>query len=160
MPSARQKISPLLFRMLLSNACQWAFCLSLIIFFFICERAGANDFAAAVVKVDITPDNPQMLLGYQSRQSTGVHDKIHHKTVALDDGKTQFFIISSDLCVISPSEYDRLAGILERTLKISPLQVWWTVTHTHSAPEVVPPGLPAAFLGERYMSYLQGKMSE
>lgn len=150
MPSAKQKISPLVFRMLLSNPCQWAFCFLPVIFFFICGRAGANGFGAAVIKVDITPDNPQMLLGYQSRQSTGVHDKIYHKIVVLDDGKTQFFIISSDLCVISPSEYDRITGILQRTLKINPLQVWWTVTHTHSAPEVGPPGLPAAFLGERY----------
>ncbi|MDH3243148.1 MAG: neutral/alkaline non-lysosomal ceramidase N-terminal domain-containing protein, partial [Saprospiraceae bacterium] len=29
-------------------------------------------------------------------------------------------------------------------------QFWWTVTHTHSAPEVGPPGLPEIFLGDRY----------
>ena len=58
--------------------------------------------------------------------------------------------MSSDLCVISPSAYDKITGILQRTLKISPLQVWWTVTHTHLAPEVGPPGLPVAFEGERY----------
>lgn len=69
--------------------------------------------------------------------------------VVFDDGKTRFLIISPHLCVISPSEYDKITGILQRTLKINPLQVWWTVTHTHLAPEVGPPGLPVAFEGER-----------
>jgi hypothetical protein len=33
---------------------------------------------------------------------------------------------------------------------IKPLQVWWTVTHTHAAPEVGGPGLEVLFLNERY----------
>lgn len=107
-------------------------------------------FRAAVVKVDITPENPQMLLGYQARQSTGVHDKIYHRIVALDDGTTQFFIISTDVCLVSPSEYDKVSARLLKEQKINPLNVWWTFTHTHSAPEVGPAGLPAEFLGERY----------
>lgn len=114
------------------------------------EIASAGVFRAAVVKVDITPDNPQMLLGYQARQSTGVHDKIYHRIVALDDGTTQFFIISTDVCLVSPSEYDKVTARLLKEQKINPLNVWWTFTHTHSAPEVGPAGLPAEFLGERY----------
>lgn len=110
----------------------------------------AGVFRASVVKVDITPDNPQMLLGYQARQSTGVHDKIYHRIVALDDGTTQFFIISTDVCLVSPSEYDKVSARLLKEQKINPLNVWWTFTHTHSAPEVGPAGLPAEFLGERY----------
>ena len=110
----------------------------------------AGVFRAAVVKVDITPDNPQMLLGYQARQSTGVHDKIYHRIIALDDGTTQFFIVSSDICLVSPSEYDKVAARLLKEQKVNPINLWWTVTHTHSAPEVGPPGLPVIFLGERY----------
>jgi neutral ceramidase len=110
----------------------------------------AQEFRAAVAKVDITPDNPQMLLGYQARQSTGVHDKIYHRIVALDDGKTQFFLISTDICLISPSQYDKLAARLQSQYGIDPLNLWWAATHTHSAPEVGPPGLPAVFLGDRY----------
>lgn len=107
-------------------------------------------FRAAVVKVDITPDEPQMLLGYQSRRSTGVHDKIYHRIVAMDDGKTQFFLVSTDIGAISPSEYDRIAALLKKQLGINPMNFWWTATHTHSAPEVGPPGLIATFLGERF----------
>lgn len=105
---------------------------------------------AAVVKVDITPSEPKMLLGYAARKSTGVHSGIHHKIVVLDDGTTRFFLVASDLCVLSPSEYDHVATLLKKKLGIDPLQFWWSVTHTHSAPEVGVPGLPESFMQERY----------
>jgi len=113
-------------------------------------RSGAAQFRAAVVKVDVTPDQPQWLLGYGPRQSTGVHDRLYHRIVAMDDGKTQFFLVSTDICLFSPSVYDEVASTLQAQAGIKPVQFWWTVTHTHSAPEVGPPGLGAAFMGERY----------
>src|SRR5258706_9727025 len=67
-------------------------------------NAGKGRFRAAVVKVDITPEDPKMLLGYQARKSIGVHDHIYHKIVVLDDGATQFVLVSTDICLISPSE--------------------------------------------------------
>ena len=102
------------------------------------------------MKTDITPDNPQMLLGYGARESTGVHDPIYHRIVVLDDGDSKFYLVSSDICLISPSEYDRVAAMLEQQFGIKKEAFWWSVTHTHSAPEVGPPGLPEAFLGDRY----------
>lgn len=112
--------------------------------------AAHAEFKAAVVKVDITPDRPQWLLGYAARQSTGVHDRIFHRVVVMDDGTTQFVLASSDICLVSPAEYDRVAAEVEKRTGIPPLRFWWTVTHTHSAPEVGPPGLGEAFLGDRY----------
>ncbi|MEX2569030.1 MAG: neutral/alkaline non-lysosomal ceramidase N-terminal domain-containing protein [Cyclobacteriaceae bacterium] len=114
------------------------------------QEASAQDFRAAVVKVDITPDTPQMLLGYQARESTGVHDNIFHRIIALDDGETQFFIISTDICLVSPSQYDKVAAQLQEKHGIDPINLWWAATHTHSAPEVGPAGLPSIFLGDRY----------
>jgi hypothetical protein len=110
----------------------------------------AGGFRASVVKIDITPDVPKMLLGYAARKSTGVHDHIFHRIVALDDGVKQFFLVSSDICVVSPSEYDHVALILKNQLGIDPLDFWWSLTHTHSAPEVGVPGLPEIFMGDRY----------
>jgi hypothetical protein len=97
---------------------------------------------ASAVKIDITPDNPQWLMGYQARQSTGVLDRIFHRIVAIDDGAgAQVFLVSSDLCVFSPSVYDNFTRELEAETGIQAKQVWWTVTHTHSAPELGPPGV-------------------
>jgi hypothetical protein len=107
-------------------------------------------FRASVVKIDITPAVPKMLLGYAARKSTGVHDHIFHRIVALDDGVKQFFLVSSDICVMSPSEYDHVALLLKNQLGIDPLDFWWSLTHTHSAPEVGVPGLPEIFMGDRY----------
>lgn len=106
-------------------------------------------FRASVVKINITPDESQNLLGYGPRNSTGVHDSIFHKIVALDDGTTQFFLISTDICLVAPTEYDRVAAKIQQLYGIDPLNVWWTVTHTHSAPEVGPPGMYAAYMAER-----------
>ena len=99
------------------------------------------EFRAAVVKVDISPTTPQWLMGYGPRKSTGVRDRIFHRIAALDDGHTQTFIVASDLCLFSPTVYDDVAATLKKELGLEPRQLWWTVTHSHSAPEVGPPGM-------------------
>ncbi len=96
-------------------------------------------FRASSVKVDITPDSPQWLLGYGPRKSTGVYDRIYHRVIAMDDGRTQIYIVSSDLCLFSPGLYDEVAGDLEREIGVGRKQFWWAATHTHSAPEVGAP---------------------
>lgn len=110
----------------------------------------AGNLRASVVKVDITPSTSKWLAGYPARQSTGVHDRIFHRIVAIDDGSTPFFLISSDLCLFAPSVYDELTARLQRETGIEPRQVWWTVTHTHAAPEVGPHGLLKLMMPERY----------
>jgi hypothetical protein len=112
--------------------------------------APAAEFRASAVKVDITPSASKWLAGYPARQSTGVHDRLYHRIVAMDDGHTQFFLVSSDLCLFAPSVYDEATAQLKKETGIEPLQVWWTVTHTHSAPEVGPHGLLKLMMPERY----------
>ena len=106
-------------------------------------------FRAAVVKTDITPENSQHLMGYQERKSTGIHDRIYHRLVILDDGNTQFLLVSTEICIISPVEYDRVAELINSKFGISPVNFWWSTTHTHSAPEVGTPGLYKIYMGER-----------
>jgi hypothetical protein len=110
----------------------------------------AADFRAAAVKVDITPKTPQWLLGYNPRQSTGVHDPIFHRVLALDDGHTQLYLVVTDVCLFSPGLYDEVAADLERATGITRTQFWWSVTHTHSAPEVGPPAVSKVLLGSRF----------
>lgn len=108
-----------------------------------------GNFKASVVKIDITPEDSQNLLGYGPRNSTGTHDPIFHKIVVMDDGIKQFVLISSDICLISPAEYDRVASRVQKVYGIDPVNVWWAVTHTHSAPEVGSPGMYAVYLADR-----------
>lgn len=112
--------------------------------------AGAAGLSASAVKVDITPQGSKWLGGYPARQSTGVHDRLFHRIVAMDDGHTQLYLVSSDLGLFAPSIYDETVAQLKKETGIDPIQVWWMVTHTHSAPEVGPPGLPKLMMPERY----------
>jgi neutral ceramidase len=107
-------------------------------------------FKAAVVKVNISPATPKQLLGYNARLSTGIHDSIYHRIAVLDDGVTQFVLVATEICIVSPTEYDRVAESIRKKLKIDPVNFWWSSTHTHSAPEVGPPGFGEVFLGDRF----------
>ena len=108
--------------------------------------AGA-ELRAAATKVDITPQSSQWLLGYQARQSDGVHDHIYHRVLALDTGGVSFYLISSDLCLFSPNFYDSVMRELQAKTGIDSSHVWWSVTHTHAAPEIGPPDMYKALLG-------------
>jgi neutral ceramidase len=87
------------------------------------------------VKKDITPKTSQPLRGYPTpRLSTGVHDRIYHRIVVIDDGEEEFVLISSDLCNLPAATSDRFTHGIARRLGIPRTNVWWCVTHTHSAP--------------------------
>jgi hypothetical protein len=115
------------------------------------QQKTAANFRAAVVKVDITPTNPQWMRGYNPRQSTDVLDPLYHRIVALDDGKTQFFLISSDILGVPSAEYQRVTNLLHSKHGINPSTVWWSATHTHSAPEIAPHlrGIPFPSMANR-----------
>ena len=105
------------------------------------------DLRAAAAKVDITPRNSQWLLGYQARQSDGVLDHIYHRVLALDAGGTPFYLISTDVCLLSPSFHDAVMRELQTRTGVDPAHVWWSVTHTHAAPELGPPDMYKVLLG-------------
>ena len=82
-----------------------------------------------------------------------MHDRIYHRIAALDDGTTTFYLVSTDVCTISPAFYQTVCKRLEQTVGIKPEQFWWSTTHTHSAPHLGPQDLGplfAATLGDRF----------
>jgi len=121
-----------------------------MLFLSVTQTHAQKGFRAAVVKINISPNTPKQLLGYGARVSTGIHDSIYHRIIVLDDGTTQFYLVSTEVCEFSPSVYDHVAAQLNKKFGIKPVNFWWSVTHTHSAPEVGPPGLARTFMGERY----------
>lgn len=122
----------------------------IVCLFLLCAAPVLADLRAGVAKVDITPDTPQMLRGYNPRMSTKVHDRIYHRIVALDDGETSFVLISSDLCSISPAYCDRVTGALAKELGLPTENIWWSITHTHSSPYVGTPGLGTMLMTNRF----------
>lgn len=122
---------------------------NLILLFLVSAALASGAFRASVVKVDITPDTPKWLLGYGARQSTKTHDPIFHRIVVMDDGSSKFVLVSTDLCLFSPTVYEEAARRIQKETGIPPVGFWWTLTHTHSAPEVGPPGVYAVLLKGR-----------
>jgi neutral ceramidase len=122
--------------------------LILIVILALSPAASARaDLRAAAVKVEITPKNSQWLLGYQARQSNGVLDGIYHRVLALDTGDTSLYLIATDVCLFSPNFRDAVMRELQSRTGIDPSHVWWSVTHTHAAPELGPPDMYKALLG-------------
>ncbi len=118
--------------------------------------AWADAFRASVVKVDITPDRPQYMRGYGARVSSGVHMPIHHRVLALDDGKRKMIIASTEVCLISPTEYDRVAAEIQKIHGVPPIDFLWTATHTHSAPELGPPSMGGVYMPQRHTYQYDG----
>lgn len=110
----------------------------------------AAGLRASVVKIDITPDTPQRLRGYQERVSSGVHDRIHLRIAALHDGRAPFVLVSTDAASLSPFQYDRMAAAIERRSGVSPERFWWSMTHTHSAPEIGDAGFVPLIMPNRF----------
>jgi hypothetical protein len=119
--------------------------------------AYAGTFRASAVKVDITPSSPQWLEGYKARKNDGVRDHIYHRIAAIDDGKTAIYFISTETCLMSPGYVDKVKKDIQQQLGIAPQSIWWMATHTHSAPEIGPPGVIAAFMPERYNQATAGE---
>lgn len=92
-------------------------------------------------------------MGYNARKSTGVLDRIFHRAVVMEAGGVEFAIVASDLCLFSPSVYDEVAGEIERQTGIPRARFWWSVTHSHAAPEVGAPGVYKALLGRSDHEY-------
>lgn len=126
----------------------------------------SQQFRAGVAKVNITPERSLPLLGYGPRMSEEVRDSIYHRVVVMDDGKTSFFLVSSDICSVDPSIYERVLGKLKKKYGIDRQHFWWSFTHTHSAPVVGPAGVFAVMLGhdkeqpydEEYVRFIEEKL--
>jgi hypothetical protein len=112
--------------------------------------APAAGLRAGAAKMDITPAGPAYLMGYRERQSTGVNDRLYHRVAVLEDGATTFALVATDVCLYSPALYDETAEELQRALGIPRVHFWWTVTHTHSAPELGPIGNLKLMMPERF----------
>jgi neutral ceramidase len=105
------------------------------------------ELAAAAAKIAISSDDSQWLMGYAPRRSTGVLDPIFHRVLVLRSDEAELVLVSSELCLFSPSLYEEAAQRLHNRLGIDRAALWWSVTHTHSAPEVGPPGMYQCLLG-------------
>ncbi len=112
----------------------------------------ADALEAGVAKIEITPMLGVPLHGYGARQgrgATGTHDPLWARSLYLDDGETQVFLVSVDLLLISTE-------LRERVLELAPGQIpseniILTATHTHNGPGGIHRELLFRLISGRYM---------
>jgi len=93
-------------------------------------RAGAS-------KVDITPEGPVALDGYQgpeNRISQGVHDRLYIRAIALESGSTRIVLVACDLTSFMFAGYFQ-NSLLSR-FNLQPDALFLCATHTHSGPSL------------------------
>ena len=95
----------------------------------------AMGLEAGAAKTNITPPLGTPLCGKLERLGRGavsIHDPVWVRCLYLSDGNTSLFLLSADLCAITPDLRER---VLERApRKVPPENIILTATHTFNGP--------------------------
>lgn len=68
---------------------------------------------------------------------TNVHDQLHARALALDDGKTRLVIVVADSCMIYREIFDAAKKLVNERTGLPRENMLMSATHTHSAPAAV-----------------------
>lgn len=75
--------------------------------------------------------------GMADRLAKGVHDPLHFRCLALDDGKMKIVIGILDACVLPRELVDEAKRLAEKATGIPASQMLFASTHTHTAPTLI-----------------------
>lgn len=90
-------------------------------------------FRAGAAASNITPElGVSMNGGFQDRQATQIHDELHARCLALDDGKTQLVLVVADNCVIERGVFDAAKKMVHDATGLPMENMLMSATHSHS----------------------------
>ncbi len=99
--------------------------------------AGKSDLFAGAGKAGITPPIGIPLAGFGARKgapSTGVHDSLFVRVIVLRSGERTACLIGYDALLLHPPIARALEDSVGKRFHLSPEQLLYTATHTHSGP--------------------------
>jgi neutral ceramidase len=123
--------------------------------------ADATALKAGTARIDITPDKPVTMSGYDARKgfSTGVHDPLSVRVLAFEAGDRRLVLISADLIGFYGGTADDMREALLREFRLQPSELFLAGIHTHAGPTLtISQGGPANNL--EYTQKLKGKLLE
>jgi neutral ceramidase len=91
---------------------------------------------AGFAKIDITPDNPVMLYGYESRKtpSEGVHDQLAARAVVFENNGRKFVLVSSDIGSYEEEAFSTIHKSILEAFNLKESELFLSAIHSHSAP--------------------------
>lgn len=90
-------------------------------------------FRAGAATSNITPElGTSMNGGFQDRQAAFVHDELHARCLALDDGKTKLVLVVADSCVIGRDIFDEAKKMVNEVTGLPMENMLMSATHSHS----------------------------
>lgn len=91
-------------------------------------------FRAGAAASNITPPLGEPIVGnWNSPPATKIHDELHARCFALDDGKTTVVIVVCDNVGIPREVFDEARRLASEETKLPPERFLFSATHTHSA---------------------------
>lgn len=111
--------------------------LSALLALTIAMRGGAVEtgLRGAAGKVDITPDKPAYIAGYEmNRLSTGVHDRLMARCLVLEAGGVKIAFVSCDVIGLPRYQIEKIRAAIK---SVKPAQIFIAATHTHSGPDTL-----------------------
>lgn len=121
---------------------------------------GPARFRAGAAAANITPALGVSLSGtiMQVGPATHVHDELHARCLALDDGVTRLAIVICDATMISREVFDRAKELVRQVTGLPPNRMLMAATHAHSVPRVI--GLSDADLDKEYERFLVRRIAD
>jgi len=111
-------------------------------------RADSPPTPVGVAEIDITPDYPTRMSGYESRkvEAEAVESRLKAKALAIGEEKGLSVLLAVDNCAVPGKVADEVAARLAKRAGLAREQLAVCSTHTHSAPSLSN-GIPFIFGG-------------
>jgi hypothetical protein len=94
-----------------------------------------RQFRAGAATSNITPHLGVSINGnMQDGKATHIHDELHARCLALDDGTTKLVLVVCDSCMIPREVFDAAKKMVHEATGLPLENMMMSATHTHSAP--------------------------
>src|SRR5947207_8392824 len=116
-------------------------------------------FRAGAAMIDISPWMGLSIEGnMHEHKGTNLHDQLHARCLALDDGQTRLAIVLADSCMIPRQIFDQAKKLVQARSQLPPGNILMAATHTHSAPSAV--GIFQSTADPEYQTFLARRLAD
>jgi hypothetical protein len=99
----------------------------------IAQAVHAVEFRAGAATSNITPELGSSINGgFQDGKALVIHDELHARCLALDDGQTKLVFVVADSCVIGRAIFDEAKKMVNEATGLPVENMMMSATHSHS----------------------------